>query len=392
VNHDLVFGPLALELNPGAVASAGLDLAAGQIAVAFNSHGLHGAARAFLGRLAGARFHAAPGPGREVLCIGAEALAAAAIRCPQAEVLLEARKCLERKPDRPEIMGVINVTPDSFSDGGEFLDPQRAVEHGLELIADGATLLDIGGESTRPGAEPVTAAEETRRILPVVTMLARQSSARISIDTSKASVARAALDAGATMVNDVSSGEADPEMLPLIAEQDCDYVIMHAQGRPQEMQNSPRYEDAPSEVLGYLRRRVADCLQLGIDVSRILVDPGIGFGKLLEHNTALLCRLPELRSLGRPLLLGVSRKSFIGHITGKASGPRQARRPDHDDRLGGTAAAVTVCVLAGADVLRVHDVAVLSETIQVAAALRTPDAPLATHAEQKGKRTHCPSI
>lgn len=382
MNHELVFGPLALELNPGAMAGSGSGRGTEPLAVSFNSAAMPDGARAILGSLPGACFGRAPGEAREVLYIGATELDRSTRDCPSAEVLLEAQKCLEREPDRPEIMGVINVTPDSFSDGGKFLDPQSAVEHGLRMASEGASILDVGGESTRPGARAVAEADEMHRVLPVVRDLARQTSARISIDTTKASVARAALDAGATIVNDVSAGEADEKMLDLIAEQGCQYVLMHKRGQPENMQEDPRYDDAPSEVLSYLRGRVAECMDRGIDASRLLVDPGIGFGKRLEHNTALLRRLPELRSLGLPILVGVSRKSFIGHIAGDGA--------DRSRRLGGTAAAVTACVLSGAQVLRVHDVAEMSETIQVATALRWPHSPRSSRAE-KGMRTPCPS-
>jgi dihydropteroate synthase len=251
------------------------------------------------------------------------------------------------------------------------------VEHGLELEAQGASILDVGGESTRPGAAPVAADEEQRRVLPVVRGLAARSGARISVDTSKASVARAALDAGASIVNDVRAGEADAEMVPLVARRGCDYVLMHTRGTPRDMQDDPRYDDAPSEVLDYLRRRVAHCLRSGVDPTKIVVDPGIGFGKRLEHNISLLRRLPELRSLGRPLLVGVSRKSFIGHITDR---PEPKSRASSGGRLGGTAAAVTVSVLAGAQILRVHDVAVMAETVRVAEALRPGSASIPSHA------------
>ncbi|MCP3916370.1 MAG: dihydropteroate synthase [bacterium] len=272
-------------------------------------------------------------------------------------------------------MGVVNVTPDSFSDGGRFHEPQAAIEHALELVAEGAQILDIGGESTRPGAEPVDADEELHRVLPVLEGLARQTDARLSIDTTKSVVARAALAAGASIVNDVSAGQDDPDMWPLVAEMGCEYVLMHRQGRPRSMQIAPTYDDPVREVCEELRRRVAACLKAGVGATRIIADPGIGFGKRLRHNLALLQHLPELRSLGLPLLLGVSRKSFIGHVTGAEEekdfrGRSRTDRPV--ERIGGTAAALTACVWGGAEILRIHDVRIMSEAVQVAHALTQP--------------------
>jgi dihydropteroate synthase len=274
---------------------------------------------------------------------------------------LAAWRAATAAPGAPRIMGVLNATPDSFSDGGLHLDPERAVARGLAMLADGADLLDVGGESTRPGAAPVDAAEERARVVPVLAQLRAATDAPLSIDTTKAEVAAAALDAGATMVNDVSAGRLDPEMLALVAARGCDYVLMHMQGEPRTMQRDPRYDDVVSEVCEHLRERAAACLQAGIAASRILADPGIGFGKRLEHNLALLRRLPELRSLGLPLLVGVSRKSFLGELTGE----EQASR-----RLGSTAAAVATCVRGGAEILRVHDVKTMRDVSRVAAALR----------------------
>jgi len=288
------------------------------------------------------------------------------------EHLLAARSAVEGPLRKPQLMGVINVTPDSFSDGGLYLDPERAIRHGLTLEAEGASLLDVGGESTRPGADPVPLEVELERILPVVQGLAASSGAILSIDTTKSEVARAALDAGATWVNDVSAGRRDPRMLALVAEREAVFVAMHAQGEPAGMQVDPRYHDPVAEIARFLRERVADCLKAGIEPSRIVLDPGIGFGKRLEHNLALLRRLPELRSLGRPLLLGVSRKSFIGHLSGAEKQKDWKVRDPQDrpvDRLGGTAAAVTACVLDGAEFLRVHDVRVMAEAAAVAHAI-----------------------
>jgi len=275
----------------------------------------------------------------------------------------------------PWIMGVLNATPDSFSDGGRYLDPGRAVAHGLAMLEDGADLLDVGGESTRPGAEPVAEAEELARVLPVVEGLrAAAPDARISIDTMKSGVARAALAAGATLVNDVSAGLADPDMLGVVAAHPgASIALMHRQGDSRTMQVDPRYGDPLAEVLRHLADRVAAAEAAGVPADRILVDPGIGFGKRLEHNLALLARLGELRALGRPILLGVSRKAFIAHITGaeRPADYRGRTRSDAPaDRIGGTAAAVALAAAAGdADVLRVHDVRVMREAMLVARAI-----------------------
>lgn len=280
---------------------------------------------------------------------------------------------MDRRP--ASIMGVVNVTPDSFSDGGRFLDPARAIEHGAALVAEGADVLDVGGESTRPGAAPVTAEEELRRVLPVIAGLRALGPTPISVDTTKAEVARRAVEAGATIVNDVSGGLADPRMLPTVAElrreSDLFLVLMHRQGSPETMQDAPAYRDPVDEVRACLRDRLDAAVAAGIPADRLVVDPGIGFGKRLEHNLALLRALPALRALGAPLLLGVSRKSFIGHITG-AERPADWRGPVSidRDRVGGTAASIALAVAGGGvDILRVHDVAVMREAALVAAAI-----------------------
>jgi dihydropteroate synthase len=268
-------------------------------------------------------------------------------------------------------MGVLNVTPDSFSDGGAHLDPERAIERGLELADQGADYIDVGGESTRPGAKPVEASVERSRIEPVVRGLARQTRVPISIDTTKASVAEAALEAGATMVNDVSAGLCDRDMLALVQSAGSGYVLMHMQGTPANMQANPEYADVVSDVIGFLRGRVEACLSAGIESARLWVDPGIGFGKTLDHNLTLLRRLRELKVLGLPILVGISRKSFIAKINARMGATQSPRAADQ--RLGGTAAAVSACVLAGADCLRVHDVAVMAEAARVAFALGEPE-------------------
>jgi dihydropteroate synthase len=256
-------------------------------------------------------------------------------------------------------MGIVNVTPDSFSDGGRFLDPKLAVEHCLRLAEDGADILDIGGESTRPGAPEVPVEEEERRVLPVIEAVAARLDVPISIDTSKAEVARAALDAGAAIINDVTAG-ADPALLALAAERDVPVVLMHMKGTPRTMQLEPRYADVLAEIAAFLEARCAAAVAAGVAPERLIVDPGIGFGKTVGHNLEILARLHELHALGRPLLVGPSRKSFIGKTLGL----------DVEERLMGTAAAVTACVLAGAHIIRVHDVAEMRQVCRIADALR----------------------
>jgi dihydropteroate synthase len=257
-----------------------------------------------------------------------------------------------------KLMGVVNVTPDSFSDGGLYLDPEAAIAHGLELAAAGAEILDVGGESTRPGAEPVAAEEELRRVVPVIRGLS-DTDCEISVDTSKASVAAAALDAGATIVNDVTALRGDPEMAPLCAERGATVVLMHMLGEPRTMQEDPRYDDVVTDVKGVLAERLAAAVAAGIAEERIWLDPGIGFGKTAAHNMELLRRLGELRELGRPLVVGTSRKSFIGKVDGSAA----------DERLGGTIASSVLAAAEGAEVLRVHDVAEVRQALTVAAAI-----------------------
>lgn len=255
------------------------------------------------------------------------------------------------------LMGVVNVTPDSFSDGGLYLDADAAIEHGEELAIQGAEILDVGGESTRPGAEEVSAEEEMARVLPVVEGLA--GTATVSIDTSKAAVAEAALDAGASIVNDVTALRRDPEIGALCAARDVGLILMHMQGDPLTMQADPSYEDVVDDVKAFLAERLAVAVAAGVAEERIWLDPGIGFGKTLDHNLELLRRLGELRELGRPLVVGTSRKSFIGKIDGS----------DVGDRLGGTIASSVLAAAEGADVLRVHDVAEAAQAIKMAAAI-----------------------
>lgn len=260
-----------------------------------------------------------------------------------------------------ELMGVVNVTPDSFSDGGAFLDPASAVAHGRRLVAEGAHIVDVGGESTRPGAEPVPAAAELARVVGVVEGLAAHG-ARVSVDTMKARVARAALAAGATYVNDVSALRHDPGMAAVVAESGAECCLMHMLGEPRTMQAAPRYDDVVDDVRSFLEERLAFAVSEGIPEDRIALDPGIGFGKSSEHNLELLRRLHELTVLGRPLLVGVSRKSFLGRITGR----------EPADRVAATVAASVIAYERGARIFRVHDVAAVADGLAVAAATLAP--------------------
>jgi len=256
------------------------------------------------------------------------------------------------------LMGVVNVTPDSFSDGGLFLEPEAAIAHGVQLVEDGADILDVGGESTRPGAAEVPVEEEIARTEPVVSDLAGLGHT-ISIDTSKLGVAESALAAGATIVNDVTALRGDPEIGALCAERDAGLVLMHMQGTPRTMQDAPRYDDVVEDVKAFLAERLEAALAAGVAEDRIWLDPGIGFGKALEHNLELLRRLGELRALGRPLVVGTSRKSFIGKVDGS----------DAAERIGGTIASSVLAAAEGADVLRVHDVAEVAQAVAMATAI-----------------------
>jgi dihydropteroate synthase len=257
-----------------------------------------------------------------------------------------------------KLMGVVNVTPDSFSDGGLYLDPGAAIAHGRELAEAGAEILDVGGESTRPGAEAVPADEELRRVIPVIQGLVAPER-RVSVDTSKAVVAAGALDAGAEIVNDVTALRGDPEMAALCAERGATVVLMHMRGEPRTMQDDPHYEDVVEEVKSFLADRLEAAVAAGIAEERVWLDPGIGFGKTVAHNMELLRRLGELRELGRPLVIGTSRKSFIGKIDGSAAG----------ERLGGTIASSVLAAAEGAELLRVHDVAEVRQALTVTTAI-----------------------
>jgi dihydropteroate synthase len=254
------------------------------------------------------------------------------------------------------VMGVVNVTPDSFSDGGRFLDAEAAVAHGQALLGEGADILDVGGESTRPGAEPVTADAEIARVVPVVEALA--SAGRVSIDTTKRGVAEAAIAAGATYVNDVSAFRFDPDLAALVAQAGVDCCLMHMRGDPRTMQDNPRYDDVVDDVKAHLSERIAYAIGAGVGEERIHVDPGIGFGKTLAHNLELLRRLDEIVALGRPVVIGTSRKSFLGKLTGRGV----------DERVPGTIATNVLALERGARIFRVHDVAAAREALTVAAA------------------------
>jgi dihydropteroate synthase len=268
-------------------------------------------------------------------------------------------------------MGVVNATPDSFSDGGRYLDPHAAVAHARVLIGEGADILDVGGESTRPGARPVPEKEELRRVLPVLEGIAQAGcEAQVSIDTTKAAVARAALGLGASIVNDVSALRGDPQMAEVVAESGCECVLMHMLGEPGTMQADPRYGEVVDEVRAFLEQRMEDAVRAGISEQRIMLDPGIGFGKTIAHNLALLSRLHELSSLGRPLVVGTSRKSFIGRIVADAAG--QSEPAPIARRLPGTIATSVLAYERGARVLRVHDVAPVRAALAVADATLNP--------------------
>lgn len=259
------------------------------------------------------------------------------------------------------VMGVVNVTPDSFFDGGKRFDSARAAADAFEMIESGAEILDIGGESTRPGAQPVSLDEELRRVLPVIRELRKKSSVPISVDTYKEAVARAALDVGADIINDISALRFDPAMAALVAREGVPLILMHMQGEPRTMQQKPHYGDVVRDVREFLAERVHSANQAGIGREQIIIDPGIGFGKTLAHNLALLKNLQSLNSVGQPLLIGVSRKAFIGKIL-NAAGP--------EERLEGSLAAAVAAALSGANILRVHDVSETVRAVRVADAIR----------------------
>jgi dihydropteroate synthase len=264
------------------------------------------------------------------------------------------------------VMGIVNVTPDSFSDGGRFLRAEDAVSQGRRLLAEGADLLDIGGESTRPGAAPVSAEDEIARTAPVIAQLSPD--ARVSIDTTKVAVARAAIEAGATYVNDVSAFRFEPDLAGLVADAGVECCLMHMRGEPRTMQEDPRYDDVVADVKSHLEERMAFAVAEGVPEERIHLDPGIGFGKTLEHNLELLRRLDEIVALGRPVLVGTSRKGFLGKLTGR----------DVGDRLAGTIATNVLALSQGARLFRVHDVQPVRDALIVAAATVQPRWPPTT--------------
>jgi dihydropteroate synthase len=251
-----------------------------------------------------------------------------------------------RLSERAHIMGILNVTPDSFSDGGQFFDAEAALKQARFLADDGADIIDVGGESTRPHAQPVSSVEEIRRVVPVIEAIASSVETPISIDTTKASVAEAALDAGASIVNDVSAGRFDPALLPLVASRGVPVVLMHMLGEPRTMQDDPRYVDVTNDVKAFLRERAQAARTAGVEAGKIVIDPGFGFGKTAHHNLELLANLDDLMDLGYPILVGTSRKSFIGATLDLPVG----------ERLEGTAATVALAVEKGASIVRVHDV------------------------------------
>jgi dihydropteroate synthase len=277
-------------------------------------------------------------------------------------------RCRDREIDcaaRPLIMGVINVTPDSFSDGGAYFASEAAIQHGLRLAEEGADILDVGGESSRPGATPVPAEEERRRVEPVVAELARSTRCLISIDTTKASVADAALRAGAHIINDISALRGDPDMIHVAHAYRAGVVLMHMQGNPQTMQVAPRYADVVREAREFLAERISVACSAGLALEQLAIDPGIGFGKTVEHNVALLSALSTFSIFGRPILVGLSRKSFLGALTG---------RPVHD-RLAPSLAAMAFAFSQGAHIARVHDVKESCETARLIGILRSGRVP-----------------
>ncbi len=262
--------------------------------------------------------------------------------------------------ERTYIMGVLNVTPDSFSDGGKYYSFDRAVEHGLEMAEDGADILDVGGESTRPFSQRVSVQEEIDRVVPVIEALNKEVNLPISIDTYKSEVAKYALDAGASIVNDISALRFDPELGPLVAERGVPVILMHMKGRPEDMQKDPQYDDVVGEITEFLRDAVARATQSGIPKKHVVVDPGIGFGKTFDHNLVILRDLRRFEVLDRPLLVGTSNKSFIGHVLDRPV----------EERAVGTMATVAVAVMNGAHMVRVHDVKMAVDTVRMVDAIK----------------------
>jgi len=263
--------------------------------------------------------------------------------------------------DHPLVMGILNVTPDSFSDGGRYASSDAAITHALEMVEQGADIIDIGGESSRPGAEPVSCDEELARVIPVISSLRKQSTIPISIDTYKSSAAEAALDAGADIINDISALRMEPELATVAAARHAPVILMHMLGTPRTMQQNPHYDNCVEEIAAFFRERIEFCLQNGIPRDKLILDPGIGFGKRLEDNLAILAGLARFKQFGLPVLVGASRKSFIGQVH---TGGLSARQ-----RLGGSIAAAVGAVERGADIVRVHDVAETVEALRVLGAI-----------------------
>jgi dihydropteroate synthase len=261
---------------------------------------------------------------------------------------------------RPYIVGILNVTPDSFSDGGAFFDAEKALKRGLAMVGEGADMIDVGGESTRPGSMSVDADEEKRRVVPVIGMLRQNAGIPISVDTTKAEVAEAALAEGANVINDVSGLRFDPELAAVAAQASVPLILMHSRKTPSNMQEDIRYDDFYGDVAAELQASMAEAARRGVDESNVILDPGIGFAKTIEHNLMVLSNLGFLARLGRPVMVGPSRKSFIGKVTGA----------DVNDRMGGTAAAVAAAVMAGANFLRVHDVGIMKQTARIAFSIK----------------------
>lgn len=264
-----------------------------------------------------------------------------------------------RLGERTLIMGVLNITPDSFSDGGLFFEPHKAIEHGLRMAAEGADIIDVGGESSRPGSDPVTLDEELKRVIPVIEGLASRLEIPISVDTYKSQVAERAIEAGAQIINDISGLRFDPQMPAVAARFDTPLIIMHIKGSPKTMQQDPLYEDLMGEIITYLREGIEQAEQGGVDPHQVIVDPGIGFGKRVQDNLVIISRLSELNTLGKPLLIGTSRKSFIGAVLGA----------EVHQRGIGTLASAAVSALKGAHIVRVHDVAPMKQTVDMVDAI-----------------------
>jgi len=259
------------------------------------------------------------------------------------------------------IMGILNITTDSFYDGGKYISVDKAVKHALKMVDEGADIIDIGGESTRPGAEPISVDEELKRVIPVIENLSKKLSIPISIDTYKAKVAEEAINAGATIINDISGLRFDPLMPEVASKYKVPVIVMHIKGTPKDMQKNPQYDALIPEITEYLRGSIVLAKQAGVEENMIIIDPGIGFGKLLEHNLQIIKNLKEFTQLGKPILIGVSRKSFIGKILNDAS---------PSERLEGTASSVAISVINGANIVRVHDVGFMSKVVKVADAIK----------------------